>query len=51
MLAQAAEKNWPAGVRFVHGLAEELSDRGSEWGLDRAGLDGVFAAYLFRNAP
>ncbi len=50
MLAEAAEKNWPAGVRFVHGLAEELSDRGSEWGLD-GGLDGVFAAYLFRNVP
>jgi ubiquinone/menaquinone biosynthesis C-methylase UbiE len=50
MLAEAAEKHWPAGVRFVRGLAEELTDRGSEWGID-AGLDGVFAAYLFRNVP
>jgi ubiquinone/menaquinone biosynthesis C-methylase UbiE len=48
MLAQAEDKDWPAGVRFVHGRAEELDRRRSEWGLDEP-LDGVFAAYLFRN--
>jgi ubiquinone/menaquinone biosynthesis C-methylase UbiE len=48
MLAQAEEKDWPTGVRFVHGRAEELDQRRSEWGLDES-LDGVFAAYLFRN--
>ncbi len=50
MLAEAAEKEWPAGIRFVHGLAEEIWQRRTEWGL-AGGLDGVFAAYLFRNVP
>jgi ubiquinone/menaquinone biosynthesis C-methylase UbiE len=48
MLAQAEEKSWPAGVRFVHGRAEDLSDSRDAWGLGPQ-LDGVFAAYLFRN--
>jgi ubiquinone/menaquinone biosynthesis C-methylase UbiE len=48
MLAQAQDKEWPAGVSFVHGLAEDLQERKTEWGL-AAPLDAVFAAYLFRN--
>jgi ubiquinone/menaquinone biosynthesis C-methylase UbiE len=48
MLAQATAKRWPAGVRFLHGRAEQLRDDAVEWGL-AAPLDGVFAAYLFRN--
>ena len=48
MLAQAAEKDWPANVRFVRGLAEEIPQHRADWGMADA-LDGVFAAYLFRN--
>ena len=48
MLAQAGEKEWPGNVRFVRGLAEELPQHRSDWGLADP-LDGVFAAYLFRN--
>jgi len=48
MLAQAEDKTWPAGVGFVHGRAEDLGRCRTEWGL-AAPLDGVFAAYLFRN--
>lgn len=48
MLVQAATKCWPAGVRFVCGRAEELRDLRARWGLS-APVDGVFAAYLFRN--
>ena len=48
MLAQAEAKSWPAGVSFVHGRAEELDRCKHDWGLAEP-LDGVFAAYLFRN--
>jgi ubiquinone/menaquinone biosynthesis C-methylase UbiE len=48
MLDEAADKSWPAGVRFEHGLAQELGGRAREWGL-ADGVDGVLAAYLFRN--
>jgi ubiquinone/menaquinone biosynthesis C-methylase UbiE len=48
MLAQAEEKTWPDGVRFVHGRAEDLARQRTAWGLADP-LDGVFAAYLFRN--
>jgi ubiquinone/menaquinone biosynthesis C-methylase UbiE len=48
MLSQATAKRWPAGVRFVHGLAEQLGDDHAAWGIGEP-LDGVFAAYLFRN--
>ncbi len=50
MLTEAAEKDWPSGVRFVHGLAQELPRRRAAWGIAER-LDGVFAAYLFRNVP
>ncbi len=48
MLAQAQAKVWPSGVRFAQGLAQELGRRRHEWGL-REPVDGVLAAYLFRN--
>jgi ubiquinone/menaquinone biosynthesis C-methylase UbiE len=48
MLDEAADKTWPDGVRFEHGLAQELGARAGEWGL-ADGVDGVLAAYLFRN--
>jgi ubiquinone/menaquinone biosynthesis C-methylase UbiE len=48
MLARAQEKCWPAGVSFFHGRAEDLKSCQVEWDLDEP-LDGVFAAYLFRN--
>ncbi len=47
MLEQARGKAWPAGVRFEQGLAEDLAADRSGWGL--ADVDGVLAAYLFRN--
>ncbi len=48
MLEQARGKNWPPGVRFELGLAEELAFGRESWGLgDR--VPGVFVAYLFRN--
>lgn len=43
MLAQAAGKKWPGGVRFVHARAQDLAEV-----LD-APVSGVLAAYLFRN--
>jgi ubiquinone/menaquinone biosynthesis C-methylase UbiE len=47
MLREARRKQWPAGTRFVHARAEELTDRADVVG---DGLvDGVFAAYLVRN--
>ncbi len=54
MLDEAAAKTWPTGVRFEHGLAQELGARADDWGLSDAdgtpsGVDGVLAAYLFRN--
>lgn len=48
MLAQATVKRWPAGVRFVHGRAEQLAGDRAVWGIADP-VDGVFAAYLFRN--
>jgi ubiquinone/menaquinone biosynthesis C-methylase UbiE len=43
MLARAHRKRWPAVVRFVHGAAESVADVVAE------PVDGVFAAYLYRN--
>jgi len=48
MLAQATAKRWPAGVRLVHGRAEQLAADRAAWGIADP-VDGVFAAYLFRN--
>ena len=48
MLDEARAKSWPEGVRFEHGLAQDLQARREEFGL-QSGLDGVLAAYLFRN--
>ena len=48
MLDEARAKQWPTGVRFEHGLAQELGARRAEWGLTEP-VDGVLAAYLFRN--
>ncbi len=48
MLDAARAKSWPPGVRFEHGLAQDLSARRQEFGL-QDGVDGVLAAYLFRN--
>jgi ubiquinone/menaquinone biosynthesis C-methylase UbiE len=48
MLRRARSKLWPSGVRFERCLAQDLADSGGELGLHEA-VDGVFAAYLFRN--
>ena len=48
MLEQARAKQWPAGVRFEMGQAEKIAWSRYEWELDDP-IDGVFAAYLFRN--
>ena len=48
MLDEARAKSWPEGVRFEHGLAQDLQARREEFGL-QSGVDGVLAAYLFRN--
>jgi ubiquinone/menaquinone biosynthesis C-methylase UbiE len=48
MLEQARAKQWPAGVRFEVGQAEEVSSSRDSWGLGDS-IDGAFAAYLFRN--
>ena len=48
MLAQAEAKDWPPGVDFHQGLAQDLAERRADWGLE-APADGVLAAYLFRN--
>jgi ubiquinone/menaquinone biosynthesis C-methylase UbiE len=45
MLAQAQAKRWSDEVRFVHAKAEHLAE------LDLGPVDGVLAAYLFRNVP
>lgn len=45
MLAEATAKTWPSGVTFVEGLAGELD------GVLDAPVDGILAAYLFRNVP
>jgi ubiquinone/menaquinone biosynthesis C-methylase UbiE len=48
MLDEARTKSWPAGVRFEHGLAQDLGERRAAWGLAEP-VHGVLAAYLFRN--
>ncbi len=48
MLAHALRKRWRRGVSFVTGRAEDLGANRDAWGLGD-GVDGVFAAYLFRN--
>jgi ubiquinone/menaquinone biosynthesis C-methylase UbiE len=48
MLTQARSKPWPNGVRFEPCFAQDLADKRDELGLGEA-VDGVFAAYLFRN--
>ncbi len=48
MLARASAKRWPDSVSFQHGRAEDLRACRMELGLAEP-LDGVFAAYLFRN--
>ena len=48
MLDEARTKSWPAGVRFEHGLAQDLAERRAAWGLAEP-VHGVLAAYLFRN--
>jgi ubiquinone/menaquinone biosynthesis C-methylase UbiE len=48
MLEQARAKQWPAGVRFEVGQAEQASSSRDSWGLGDP-IDGAFAAYLFRN--
>jgi ubiquinone/menaquinone biosynthesis C-methylase UbiE len=50
MLEQARSKIWPPGVRFEQRRAEDLSTARTDWGLTGA-VDGIFAAYLFRNVP
>lgn len=45
MLARAAGKAWPDGVRFVQASAEALPE------LRLGPVDGILAAYLFRNVP
>lgn len=49
MLAQAEEKTWPEGVRFVQARAQDLPDVAATM-LDGP-ADGAFAAYLLRNVP
>lgn len=44
MLHQAAAKQWPSSVRFVHTPIEELAAAGVE-----GPFDGILAAYLVRN--
>lgn len=46
MLARARRHDWPAGVRFVTGRAEETERLLAEQGAEPA---GIFACYLFRN--
>ena len=48
MLEQARAKQWFADVRFEMGQAEKIAWSRYEWELDDP-IDGVFAAYLFRN--
>lgn len=44
MLAQAAAKQWPSSVRFVHSHIEDIAEAGVV-----GPFDGIFAAYLIRN--
>lgn len=48
MLDVARGKRWADGVRFVHGMAEDVAAQAEAWALP-VPVDGVFAAYLFRN--
>ena len=48
MVEQARAKQWPAGVRFEVGQAEKIAGSRGSWGPGDP-IDGVFAAYLFRN--
>ncbi|WP_375499226.1 class I SAM-dependent methyltransferase [uncultured Jatrophihabitans sp.] len=48
MLDVARGKSWVGGVRFVHGMAEDIATRAGQWALP-VPVDGVFACYLFRN--
>jgi ubiquinone/menaquinone biosynthesis C-methylase UbiE len=48
MLSRAKAKPWPYGVRFERCFAQDLADARVALGLGEA-VDGVFAAYLFRN--
>ncbi|MDQ4085829.1 MAG: class I SAM-dependent methyltransferase [Actinomycetota bacterium] len=48
MIAAARAKPWPAGVRFVHARAEDLTTA-LERAAVRPGFDGALAAYLVRN--
>lgn len=50
MLDRARAKRWPRGVRFAGGRAQQLADAPAEWGVAEP-VDGVLAAYLFRNIP
>ena len=48
MLARAATKDWPPEVSFRHARAEDVATALA----DRPGpVDGMLAAYLFRNVP
>jgi ubiquinone/menaquinone biosynthesis C-methylase UbiE len=44
MLAEAAAKQWPTTVRFVHSRIEDIADAGVD-----GPFDGILAAYLLRN--
>src|SRR5689334_16873757 len=44
MLAEAAAKQWPQTVRFVHSRIEDIADAGID-----GPFDGILAAYLLRN--
>lgn len=44
MLARAEAKRWPVGISFRQARAEDLRNS-----VEAASVDGVFAAYLFRN--
>jgi ubiquinone/menaquinone biosynthesis C-methylase UbiE len=48
MVDQARAKQWPDGVRFELGLAEESAWSRTLWGIEGP-IHGVLAAYLFRN--
>lgn len=47
MLQQARAKRWPSTVSFARICAEQLRDHAESHGLNE--VDGIFAAYLFRN--
>lgn len=50
MLRQARAKRWPSSIRFVRGLAEQLSTKSRAWGIEPP-VAGILAAYLLRNVP